>query len=208
MKKTLILLLASLVLCGTASAVSIVVDCGGVASTLGTATIASTPIICNNATQIAATGVTAGYYISGVELLFQDSYTNGAPLSGNSFTFTWSGVPATLNNGNGGLVETVSGGASPNSWLPNTAYQGQTVNNGIWLVGTTTTNVSSYEVNNYFVGTVAGAGSALSTAGSLNADAYMIFDESPLTPEPATLTLIGGALLGLGIFGRKKFSRQ
>jgi hypothetical protein len=92
--------------------------------------------------------------------------------------------------------------------VPNTAYQGNSLNNGLWLVGVATTNLSTYEVNGYSVGTVAGAGSALSTAGSLNANAYMIFDESPLTPEPATLTLIGGALLGLGIFGRKKFSRQ
>jgi hypothetical protein len=211
MKKTLILLLASLVLCGTASAVSIMVDCGGNVSPKSTNTLSATPITCNNAAQLLLTPVTAGYYISAVELLFQDSYSNGAPLNTNSFQFTWSAVPGAFNNENGGLVETVSGGADPTSWLPNTAYGGQSSFNGIWLVGVDTTpaDFASIEASSaYNVGTVTGTGSLLSTAGTLNADAYMIFDESPITPEPATLTLIGGALLGLGIFGRKKFSRQ
>jgi hypothetical protein len=44
--------------------------------------------------------------------------------------------------------------------------------------------------------------------GNVNASLLIQFDETTGAPEPATLSLIGGALLGLGVFGRKKFRRQ
>jgi hypothetical protein len=36
---------------------------------------------------------------------------------------------------------------------------------------------------------------------------FVEYDYGSPTPEPATLSLIGGALLGLGMLGRKRFSR-
>jgi hypothetical protein len=39
-------------------------------------------------------------------------------------------------------------------------------------------------------------------------DQYVVVTYTPsVVPEPATLSLIGGALLALGVFGRKRFSR-
>jgi hypothetical protein len=51
-----------------------------------------------------------------------------------------------------------------------------------------------------------GGGVAAGNGGD-SADLYIQYEYSSTTPEPATLSLIGGALLGLGVFARKRFSR-
>lgn len=56
----------------------------------------------------------------------------------------------------------------------------------------------SVVVNAYFEGN-------LNAHGGDSAELYIQYDESP---EPATFGLIGGALLGLGIFGSKRFARR
>jgi len=50
----------------------------------------------------------------------------------------------------------------------------------------------------------------LGTVGSASTTLFISYNLGPTgnVPEPATFGLIGGALLGLGVLGRKKFSRQ
>jgi|PeaSoiMetatran63_FD_contig_31_2801203_length_787_multi_20_in_0_out_0_1 hypothetical protein len=59
--------------------------------------------------------------------------------------------------------------------------------------GVTSTNIA-------YTGTAAGASDPIDTFGG---DVYQV-----VTPEPGTLGLAGAALLGLGLLGRKKVSRQ
>jgi hypothetical protein len=43
--------------------------------------------------------------------------------------------------------------------------------------------------------------------GGDSASMYIQYNYGTGVPEPATMSLIGGALLGLGMFGFKRFSR-
>ena len=57
------------------------------------------------------------------------------------------------------------------------------------------------------VSALAGTGGGVSASGNVNADLFVQYDYSSGVPEPATLGLMGAALLGLGVFARKRFSR-
>lgn len=53
------------------------------------------------------------------------------------------------------------------------------------------------------VSAVAGAGGGVATTGSDSANLYIQYEYSPVAPEPTTLGLMGGALLGLGLLAKK-----
>lgn len=200
-KKTIIPLLGSLLLCGAASASTIQLDCGGVSSGAGNATLVATNIYCVTTSLV----IPSGYHITEIDLLYQDDYSSGA-FGSNSFPFTWTNVPADFN-ASSTLAETVSGGTGSNTYSPYGAYLG---NAGVWLVGSDTSNFSPYLNQGspgVLVGTVASSGGgSLSSGGTLTADAFLLIQDAPDAPEPATFSLIGGALLGLGMMLRRKTS--
>jgi hypothetical protein len=55
-----------------------------------------------------------------------------------------------------------------------------------------------------FTVSAAAINGGVSSIGSDSASLYIQFDEAAPAPEPATLTLVGGSLIGLGLIARKR----
>ena len=198
MKKFLVLMAGGLLLAGVMSANTIQFDCGGVSSAAGNTTLPTTNITCNTSAFVLPSGLT----ITDMYLIYQDDYSSGAPFVANSFVFNWTNVPTDF--GGGPQSETVSGGSGSTTYLVHPAYLG---NAGLWLVGTDTNAASFgtyYNKVSVLVGTVGSSGGCcLASGGTLTADAFLVFDYG-LVPEPVTMLLVGGGLLGVGLLASKR----
>lgn len=99
-----------------------------------------------------------------------------------------------FNNGNNPLTETMNGGNVSNSWNPGIPFQlGNTLNPG-------TQTLAGFQVS------LSSAVTAGGPVGSSTAQMVLNYTSTPIqgTPEPATLGLMGSALLGLGFLVRRK----
>jgi hypothetical protein len=190
MKKILLIALSLFVLAGLASATPIM--CGGDLMSANT----------NGAIGPACTAVApSGFFISSLTLTTTDDYTgfiSGTPLVSYFITFAQNPgfppingiIPVYSTTPNGCAVGTAGSPPSSNPCM-NAA---ETINGNFG--GTSTVQISAG--NTVSGGAVTGA----SVVYTLDYAVTMI----PVTgtPEPATLGLMGGALIGLGMLARRK----
>jgi hypothetical protein len=133
-----------------------------------------------------ATGTTSVQYSGGALISFTSSFSTGSQTIGAFGSYN-SGTLTGTNTGS----DTVTSGLGP--------YIGA---GGSWdLLVTTVSGIS-----------VLGGGGFIGASQTTDADAIgtvtYTYTPAGTVPEPATLSLIGGALLGLGVLGRKKLFRQ
>ena len=155
----------------TLNASSSYLNCGGASihgDASGNAQIPSTNISCP---QFAPP---AGQNLVDIKLFFQNDYSLGSAIGGtNSWTFTWTKVPAAF--GLTSYSDTVSGGANSTTWTPSgTAY---------YQVGIDKTSFASFiGGGSVQVATVASAnnsGALVPINGHLDANVFIQYDYGP-----------------------------
>jgi hypothetical protein len=214
MKKCLVVLtgiMTLLLFASTASASYIL--CGQVGSAVGNSTFlggTATPGAAGTATLAGATAtlgcnaitVPLGSTLTEVQY---ELYTDAGGPGGNtlaSINFTWTAGTGisfsppevlTLNSTAGISFDQCSAVSGPVSGACPIVYNVFPGLAGVAGYGPVTLTVSA----------LAGGGGGVSASGNVNADLFVSYSYTSGTPEPATLSLIGGALLGLGVFAKK-----
>jgi hypothetical protein len=216
MKKCLVVLTAIVALVlfapmASASFLTGYLPCGAVGSIAGQSTFLNTTATTGNVSMSGAIATItcpdytapAGDYISAVDLRFYGDAS--APLNSSSvITDTWtyiSGPIAFVTSTDSVIASSDHAFAA---CLGNTgAFTGQTCD---IFVDTPENVTGAFGVEVVSVQAVPTSGGVAAT-GNTNANLSIQYEYSSNAPEPATLSLMGGALLGLGLFGKKLFRR-
>jgi hypothetical protein len=180
----------------TASAAFI--QCQTLPVTLGAAPITLT---------CGAITVPTGSWLSGVDLELIDD-AQGPAAAGATVTWTWNTfvIPGATQTGSQVNMETAPDFATFSGCV---AQAGSIVATCPSILGTYAEHVlagNSFGPVTVNVAALGGNG-GLDVAGSASARLFIQYDYSSNAPEPATMGLMGGALLGLALFG-KKLSRR
>lgn len=150
----------------------------------GGATVASEFLVYNNDYSI-------GQAVTTVQTVF--NFTSGSPLQYATDTLSSSGNA----NSNPATCTSISGGSV-------TAQQ--TINGAVVPTGCYNTVGSPWGVVtvNYTQTVVAGG----AVSATLNTEVVFDYNVTSATPEPVSMLLMGGGLLGLSIIGRKRFAKR
>ena len=219
MKKCLVVLtgITTLLLFASTASASYIL-CGQVGSAVGNSTFAGGTATAGSAGTAGLVGATATLGCNAITVplgstlteVQYELYTDAGGPGGNTLAminFTWTagtGISSftppevlTLNSTLGisfDQCSAVSGPVAGNCPIIFNVFPG--------IAG-----VAGYGPVSLTVSALAGTGGGVSASGNVNADLFVNYVESSGVPEPATLSLMGFALLGLGVFARKRFSR-
>jgi hypothetical protein len=224
MKKCLVvltgvMLLALFVPTAGASILSGYIYCGGVGSVTGTTGFVggvAVPVSSIDTSGVATItcssigSVPSGDYISQVDLELRDDAQKPV-ASGASVISTWTGVSGLTFVTNNPLEVITTGSTDGTSFDQCLPTSGMTAT----PPGTCPTFLdfaqagmqTSFGPVKLTVSATAGTGGGVGLNGGDSADLYIQYEYSSVVPEPATLGLMGMALLGL-VFGSKKLSRR
>ena len=137
-----------------------------------------------------------GFNLTNVQLLGTGDYDGGPfnTTSGTSVTEVF-GVTSGPFNPASSVVLTIFGGNSSNGTNITVPFQiGSTLNPGLEILPGFTVNLSS----------IVTAGTVAESSAQVVLSYSTASTTTPGVPEPATLGLMGGALLGLGFLARRK----
>jgi|SRR5271157_2603365 len=203
MKKLLMLTVAFMLVAGIASASTVTLLCTVVGGTIGSNSFASGAINCPDWNPAGYTG----YFLDSVQVNGNDSFAGG--LGTGTFTFSYTGinpdflVPASGTNGCSG-----SGGSNSCSDAV-TGFVGAVSAYIFGPTDGTPADLSNYSgTGTWTFASVSGtltSGSGLGTGGVIVTQASVTYDYFPTqtTPEPMSMLLVGGGLLGLGLAASK-----
>jgi hypothetical protein len=216
MKKLLLLIVAFALVSGVASASTMTIQClnPNAVSPNGSSILALTELDCPQ-----WNGLPGGDYLSSVTLDLEDSFNQGQPINAtNQFTFTYTNVDSDVGlvgpggSPNGCILPTGSSNTCQDT-ITGTAAAGTNLGLGVYyqLGAIITTDLAHYlGSGNFMIADVAGQpgplGGAVLGTGQISASSFVTFTYYPnnITPEPMTMMLVGGGLLGLGLLVSKR----
>jgi PEP-CTERM motif len=205
MKKTIIALsFAALSTLAPAATVSCTVTPGGIVTGYNTSTADINGSFVNTGASVAAGGplastavfscpaisAGAGSVIQNYMVLATGDYTGGpfGTTTGTQVNLIYNVVGGPV--GGAGQTLVVYGGNSSNNVTPPTPFQLGTTQGGLSSYSGFTVNLASSVVSG--------------TVGASTAQVVLSYTVQSGTPEPATLGLVGSALVGLGFLARKR----
>jgi hypothetical protein len=205
-KKLLGLLFASLILTAVASASTSQVYCGG-----DTLTNASTgfpdPFLSGFGISCPSFTVPTGYTLTSVDITVNDDFSSavGTGTSTSQLTYTFTGFSISQ------LTSTVSGIGSSNAptftgtgcSLPGAHGNATAIDctdTSVGVPSTTSFNALSISVSE----TWTSGGLQSNGAETINISEFFTYTPTVSTPEPASLMMIGGGLIGLAMVARRK----
>jgi hypothetical protein len=193
MRKSLGLLFAGLLLTTVASANSIFLSCGGTTSANGTgAPLIPQPynIVCPTLT------LPTGEGLYSIQVFAYDSFNQADFFDypgGTSIQYSYAGLYSGLGLPSG-YVDTVTGQSTASAY-----YQlGNTITSGFDTWTGAVGNVSTSLTAGGFQGALDPSGN-----GQASVNFFITYDYG-LVPEPVTMFLVGGGLLGLGLLANKR----
>jgi hypothetical protein len=203
MKKILFLMVALMLVAGVVSASTILEGCslGAPPTETSTSGPISVSVMCAPFASVVATLLSEGYYLNDLDLEFTNTYSTGVNTGTNTFSFVYSGFSASwapvagTGYAAGAWTETVSGGVVASSWSPGGPYF-------IAAYDTTPSTFAAIEAGGT-IGNAAVSGGTLDVNGHADAAVYISIDYSNSVPEPMSMMLVGGGLLGLGLLTSK-----
>jgi hypothetical protein len=207
MKKLLMLMVAFTLVAGLASASTLQALCTSAGGGLGSNTLAAVAVMCPDFNPL--TELPAGYFLNSVTVTGNDSFAGG--LAGtNSWNFNYTGINSGFEvPGTGGGNQCAGSGSSTTCTDP--VSGGVNGGNSYTFGGVQSSGLGTYEGStNWSFATVSaaltsGAGTGVGTGGDVVAQATVTYDYELIstTPEPMSMMLVGGGLLGLGLLSSK-----
>jgi hypothetical protein len=185
--------------------------CGGVGSGAGSTlfgtgggTFSGNTVLSGGTATITCPGIVvpSGTSITSYSLQIIDDAQD--PANGSSgVTWTWNGTLGNVVN-----TEAAGGGVTfgPCTSVPSGPLVCDVLNASVagTFIGPGTSPTITYTVTAGFASGSGFDGTGVGVNGSDSAELYIDYNESGPAPEPATLTLVGGSLIGLGIIARKR----
>ncbi|MGA2194150.1 MAG: PEP-CTERM sorting domain-containing protein [Bryobacteraceae bacterium] len=219
MKKLLLVMVAFVLVSGVASADSLFLQCINPSAVSANGTVNFGPSV-ESCPQIAAGTLSLlGDYLYSVTIDIEDSFNQGNPQAAtNQFTFSYTALDPDIDLLNGAAPNTciTSGHGAATTCvdtITGTAALGTNLALGVYyqLGNVITSDLMAYVgAGTFVVGSVTGApgplgGTVLST-GQISSNVFVTYTYYPnsFTPEPMTMLLVGGGLLGVGLLASKR----